>query len=578
MSSKKDPADSRGFNFFKESVYQRSDTFDANKIASDSSWNLDRAALVEACREMRTGELAPALLYAVFHGDVTFTEYLWRERGPFKTHLKHTGPGEFELNEKPYRLPSDRTDLFPGIRNVYQLKDMFDLIYKTEITGLLDGAGALFLRGQKHTVVNIARQVKFEGELPVLSREYLSSPELMVAMIDASHGCRYRKSYDPILCWATPEMVEAYGEYLDPYVPVHGAKVGGEAISFDAWQKTHADALVAGVEPQKCNSITLRCAATTNDVVGQIAMQAYGNKKLKHGIYEKEGHVLCHTSARFLAEFERPSLLETNNLNAAREFAFRYVPIDFLTLHAHPKGNLGWPTDNGYEELNGGKALGFMNLGEDIHKALGPILSHDQWKFILNGDVLKGDDIVTAVMVLGLSNEGMNWKFEQETPGELKKLGFKCVPGTEVLLHSRSDGSAWDIRGSGRTCVDLTEIKDYCKRKDLKDPLVIEWGKSMLEDTFSVGLWPFSDPKPPLSQLIPSLGRKKSPLTDLSDSASMARLLIKEAPIEECVKHAKKASEWSLLANIHGADAVKPYVHEMPLASKGRVFTLELGV
>ena len=577
MNQPNTPAFTESWNFFKNSVYDRSEPFDARKIASDPNWNLDRAALVQACNGLRTSELAPALLYAVFHGDVTFTEYLWRERGPFKTHLKHTGPGQFELNDKPYKLPTDRQDLFAGIKQASQLKAMIDLIYKTEIKGLLDGAGALFLYGQKNTVVNIARRVKFKGELPVLSGEYLSSPELMVAMIEASHGCRYRKSYDPILCWASPDMLEAYAEFLDPYVPVHGAKIGDEQMSFDTWQKTHDEALAAGAEPTKCNSITLRCTATKNDLVGQIAMQAYGNMKQKHGVFEKEGHVLCHTSARFLAEFERPEVLETNNYAAARSFTEHYVPLDFLTLHAHPKGNLGWPTDIGFDESNGGKALRFMNLSKDIHKALGPVLSHDQWKFILKGDVIKGKDILTAVTVHGLNNQGMNWCFEQETPGELKELGFKCVPGTEVLLNSKTDGSAWDIRGSGRTSVDITEIKDFCKRKDLGsygEP----WAKSMLDDTYGLGLWPFKDPKPPLSDLIASLARKKSPLSDISDAAVIARFVITDSAIEECVKYAKKAREWSLLADIHGAEAMKPYVLEMPLASKGRVFSLELGV
>lgn len=577
MASKKDPNDSRGFSFFKESVYQRSDTFDANKIANEPNWNLDRAALVEACKEMRTGELAPALLYAVFHGDVTFTEYLWRERGPFRAHLKHTGPNQFELNEKPYRIPSDRPDLFAAVKHVEQLKEMIDLIGKTGITGLLDGAGALFLFGQKNFLVGLARSVEFEGDLPTLDREFLSSPELMVALNETAHGSRYRKSYDPILCWATPVMVESYGEYLDPFVPVHQAKVGDEQVSFPAWQKRHADARAEGIEPQKCNGLTLTCKATRNDAVGQIVMQACGSKKQKHGIFEKDGFVLCHTSSRFLAEFERPAVLDPENYAAARSFTDRYVPFDFLTLHAHPKGNLGWPTENGFHGVNGGKVLAFLNLGEEIHKSLGPLLSHDQWKFIMRGDWFRGQDIITAVKLFGLDNQGMLWKMEQETPGDLKALGYRFVPGTEVFLQDKKGETIWDRKYTDTTCVDITEIKTFCKRKDLND-FVRPWAISMLENTFEVGIWPFNGPKPPLSELIPNLARKKSPLIDLSDAASMARLLIKDAPIEECVKHAKKSGEWSLLADIHGAEALKPYVLEMPMASKGRVFTLELGV
>lgn len=577
MASKKDPNDSQGFSFFKESVYQRSDTFDANKIASDPHWGLDRAALVQACKQMRSGELAPALLYAIFHGDVTFTEYLWRERGPFRTHLKHTGPNQFELNEKPYRIPSDRIDLFAAVKHPEQLKEMMDLISKTGVTGLLDGAGALFLFGQKHVAVSLARSVEFEGDLPTLDREFLSSPELMVALIEAAHGSRYRKSYDPILCWATPEMVESYGEYLDPFVPVHQAKVGDEQISFPAWQRKHADAVAEGGAPQKCNGLTLTCKATRNDAVGQITMQSYGSKKQKHGIFERDGFVLCHTSSRFLAEFERPSVLDSQNYAAARSFTDRYVPFDFLTLHAHPKGNLGWPTENGFERVDGGKVLAFLNLGEEIHKALGPLLSHDQWKFVMRGDWFKGQDIITAVKLFGLDNQGMLWKMEQETPGELKALGYRFVPGTEVFLQDKKGETIWDRKYTDTTCVDITDIKTFCKRKDLRD-FGLTWGKSLLEDTFAVGIWPFNEPKPPLSELIPNLARKKSPLTDLSDAASMARLLIKDAPIEECVKHARKASEWSLLADIHGPEAMKPYVTEMPVQSKGKVFTLELGV
>lgn len=577
MKTSKEKDTSRWYRFFEESVFQRSDTFDANKIASDPNWNLDRAELVEACKEMRVSELAPALLYAIFHGDVTFAGYLWRERGPFRAHLKHTGPGQFELNDKPYNIPADRIDLFAGVRNVDQLKAMIDLIAKTEVIGLLDGAGALFMYGQQHTVVSIARSIEFEGELPVLKGEFLSSPELMLTLIGESRGSKYRKSYDPILCWATPEMVKTYGDFLDPYVPVHGAKVAGEQMGFEAWRLAHEKAVAEGAIPPQCDGLTLACMATRDDERGQIVMQALGSKKLKHGIFEKEGLVLCHTSCRFLAEFERPTELDSQNYGAAKLFTERFVPLDMLTRHAHPNGKLGWPTENGFNRVNGGKELAFMKLGEDIHQALGPVLSSAQWKFILRGDWLKGPDILTAVKQFGLDNGGMIWKMDQETPGDLRALGYKFVPGTEVFLQDKKGETIWDRRNTDTTCVDISDIKTFCKRKDLSE-YGVTWGKAMLEDTYELGLWPFKEARPELSDGIASLARKKSPMTDLSDAASMARITIRSAPVEECIKHAKQAKEWSLLAEIHGAEAMKPFVTEMPMQSRGRVFALELGV
>ena len=571
------PVDSPLLSLFKEWVYERSDPYAAARIPDDPYLHLDRVALVKACGDMPAEDLAPALLYAVFHGDEILTENLWRERGPFPADLVHLGPKQFELNGQPYILPQDRSNVFETVRNIDQLTSMFDLIDQAGITGLLDGAGALFLYGQQRAVTEIARAVGFEGDLPVLSDESLSDPELMMALSEKAHGRRLRESYDPILCWATPEMVETYGAFLDPFVPVHGAKVADEQMSFEAWQKRHEEAVLGGAEPPTCNSLTLTCKSTTNDALGQIVMQAFGSKKHKHGIFEKEGYLLCHTSCKFLAEFERSAVPDSMNYAAARSFTDRYVPFDLMTLNAHPKGNLNWPTDIGFHQSYGGKELAFMNLGEDIHQALGPVLSHNQWKFILKGDWLVGEDIVTAVKLFGLDNQGMIWRINRDTASDLKALGYRIVPNSEVFLQEKKGESIWERRGTGQTCVDITDIKKYCKRKDLND-FGLSWGKTMLDDAFALGIWPFKDAKPPLTGLIASLARKKNPLTDLSEAACIARFTIKDAPIEECVKHVSKASEWTLLAAIHGPEAMQPYLREMPLTSVGKVFSQELGL
>lgn len=577
MNQTNDPADSQAFSLFKEWVFQRSDQFDAATIARDPNWGLDRAALGDLCREMPESELARALLYAVFLGDVTLAQNLWSERGPFKVHLVPSASNGLELNGEAYAVPHDRMYLFEAIRHIDQLKSMFDLINHQEITGLLDGPGALFLTGEKKVVVDLTRSVEFEGEFPELSSEIVTHPELVIALSEAARGRPHSEAYDPVLCWATPEMINTYGAYLDPYLPVHGVKLGDTFVDFTRWKALHEQAEIEGDAPPDCDALSLRCQASGNDVLAQIVMQAFGSKKQKHGIFEKPGYVLCHTSCRFLSEFERSTALDTQNYAAARSFTECYVPFDLMTLNAHPSGKFNCPTEIGFRHSGKGKEIAFMNLGEDIHQALGPVLSHNQWKFILRNECLQGRDIVTAVQVLGLDNQGMVWRMEQETPGDLKDLGYRFSPETEVFLQDKKGVTSRDRLNTGATCVDLSEIKKYCRRTDIND-FGIRCGRAMLEATYEIGLWPFKEPKRSLSKLIPRLARTKDPTDDLTDMASIARVIIKDSPIDECVKHARTAAEWTLLASIHGPEAMHPYLREMPLTSRGMVFSQDLGL
>jgi hypothetical protein len=146
-----------------------------------------------------------------------------------------------------------------------------------------------------------------------------------------------------------------------------------------------------------------------------------------------------------------------------------------------------------------------------------------------------------------------------------------------VFLQDKKGVTLQDRLNSGATCVDLSKIKTHCRRTDINE-YGIAWGRSMLQDTYEIGLWPFKEPKRPLSKLIPRLARTKEPTDDLTDMASIARVIIKDSPIEECVKHAKTAAEWTLLAYIHGPDAMQPYLREMPLTSRGKVFSQDLGL
>ena len=564
------------FEYFKDIVSWRSDPSEVDAVAKDPERNLDRTALVQACNSLRSSDLAPALLHAVLHGDTTLVECLWGLRGPFRTDIVSTTHDCYELNGEKYNFPDIGGELFPSVRSIDQLKRMIDLINDTGITGLIDGAGAIFCNSRKYRIGLLARSVVFEGELPTLSCEYLRSPELLVALNDASKGSRFSNAYDPILCWATPEMVGAYGEFLDPFIPEHGAIVEGKFVGFESWRECHAKNLADEREPSECNGIILSTRAEKNNDFGQVVMQSHGSNLLQHGIFKKEGYLLCHTSSRFLAEFDRVEVLDAENYLAAKSFASLYVPFDIMTLHAHPGMDKNTPTEFGFRSLRGTPwNLDFLNLGEDIHKCLGPVLSHDQWKFIMRGESLEGRDVVTAVNQFGLDNLGMVWKLNLETPAELKAIGYRFPEGTRVLIDDTAGNSYKASRRASSPCVDIMDIKKFCKGNGRPDALR---AKSILQDLYDLGIWPFKAEKTSLPAMISSLARKKNPCEDLSEEACIARIKILEAGVVDCILHARKPKEWIVIADIHGAEAIKPYVEKIPLNARGRVFALELGM
>lgn len=179
-------------------------------------------------------------------------------------------------------------------------------------------------------------------ELPFLSGGLLNCPELLMAGSEREVDL-LTPVFNTMLCWATPEVVAAFPDDLNPLVPVRqfrrfapGSGIAHAVQSFNNFDYVDFDLVdqpfldsIGDIDPvQYWKGYRLGLAGCDGviSLSGESAIHLYGNKSIKLGLYEMPGRTLCYASAEFLGGFQ-VSEYSDDLLSLSRQFFSVIVPV-----------------------------------------------------------------------------------------------------------------------------------------------------------------------------------------------------------------------------------------------------------
>ena len=569
------------------------------RVDSGDAIDLDIPKLRQLIETLPASDSPGVLLSAIIRGDNLIAEMLWDERGPFPVDLKKLPMtealrDEYTLNGEPFSLAgvkiigslrsaSTRPDLVRVFRNIRDMK----------VSGLIgpsESERSLFEANPIDEALAVARSVSFEGELPVFTQERVERPELLLELLDSSRSSIAGTAYDPLLCWAAPKMLKRYPGQLFRIESQQELKIlestRQSRFTFPEWAHLFAETEGKGL---RTDEFKLTSHSEHQPKLAQQLLNVMGTPAHQHGFIEREGLVLCHTTAKFLSEFE-VAVIDSANAAKAQQFVEEYLPLDGVTHLAFPDG-FGSLKNNGLHPMSFRFGSGVRPRSSESRKNMIDLLadpelgnhvlslmSAEQWRHLAGQQTLVSSSMLALHKGLNLDNEGLAVRLDRRGLTALHEAGFRFSKQSQVMT-SKNQKSEIDILPQ-ETWVDLRLIT-----VDLKDAKDMEKQRAPLNLAFeqmaSMGLWPTSTLPAPmdLRSALASCVKRKD-VADKYDEISISlRSYVRTAGIEACAMEAKDSNRhWSFLLKIFGVDELRPYTPQMPLNARGQVFGQDLGL
>lgn len=569
------------------------------RVDSMDSIDLDIHKLKKLIESLPASDSPGVLLCAIFRGDNLIAEMLWDERGPFPVDLKKRPMAEalrdeYTLNGEPFSLAgvkiigslrsaSTRPDLMRVFRNIRDMK----------ITGLIGPAEherILFEANPIDEALAVARSVSFEGELPVFTQERVERPELLLELLDASRSSIAGTAYNPLLCWATPEMVKRYPGQLFRIESQHELKIlestRQSRFTFPEWAYLFAETEGKGL---RNDEFKLTSHSEHQPKLAQQLLNVMGSRAHQHGFIEREGLVLCHTTAKFLSEFE-VAVIDSANAVKAQQFVEEYLPLDGVTHLAFPDGfgslkknglhPISYRPGSGVRPRSSDNRKDFMDLIADpeLGSHVLSLMSQKQWRHLASQQTLVASSMLALHKALNFDNEGLAVRLDSRGLTVLHEAGFRFSKQSQVMTSKNQKSEinilpeeTWvDLR---LITVDLADAKFMVKRRA---PLNLAF-----EQMTSMGLWPTSTLPAPahLRDALASCVKRKDVADKFDEISISLRSYVRTAGVEACAMEAKDSNKhWSFLLQIFGVDELRPYTPQMPLNARGQVFGQDLGL
>jgi hypothetical protein len=571
------------------------------------------AEVRELINELEADELARALYASCVYGDVLVAKCIWAQRGPFRIEYHEGRNGQVVINGQLAKGSGDVLDIFANAQSTKELRELFEWL-PTIGMGFMVGVGtstALLLQSDKlkSPIRNLAWSSKFTGELPILSTNGVSRPELMLALQDQADTSLFPEAFKDVLCWVDERMLDDLPQGFEPYKAmqhlrlkkiVYGtgvdyaeiplAEVNDDLLS-EVSQRTIVDGFLAdSVAPWSFEALSLRTVPLDSLNTRNNAVLGYQTSEpMQHGFDHLPGHVLCRTTVDVLSQFPTGPV-HADNMSKAAQFVGDYCPIDLMMLGAHQvkpmnpnclRGNMGvlhHAQDTPYGILEFYKAFGNDS----------PVQSHFQkhlpaplLKFIF--DFYCTVDLDAKAMIglsqgLGIDNTGFGLDLDYKGLYQLHEAGFRFSDESKIsqFSHKRADGGHYNHRvNSVDTSVKL-DINDGTAKVKASVDEASAWN-NRFANALSMNLWPVSAPKPEsVEKGLGKASRKKSWSSTPEESSLLAYL--DQAGIETCASVAKTTGQWVFIKDHFGREAVEPYLRVMPRDARGHVLEDDMGL
>jgi hypothetical protein len=569
----------------------------ANKLALLRGFQKDPAAndlaegglLLTWMDSLNDYDLADCVLRATVQGNEMLVRTLMERRGPVPIHFEYKieASHSYWLNGNPISKPDRCYDV---AHEPAELKSLLSMVREFDMKGLLDPGHSYPLmladidRNQdlRHFNTSI-----FCGELPVLDSGVLHVPDLAIELANEIQCAATPDAYRPMLCWATPDMVTEFAQYL---APLHSFQEVVGHGSMAQWK--------ASVGDPNCMEFTsmslgLRPSENTSSVA-IFLVNTMGPEAAVMGFDDLQGRVLCETTVDFILQFPAGECSPENSLEAVK-FVRNYCPMDIIATqaaevcvsdygHVSPEykfqSRLDLHTDKGFNEL-----FFMLGKGASLRERALDMMTREQWLGIIQkskGHNLHPESLLAIRDTFGVDNTGMQIKLDDRVLKILLDGGYRFVDATRFFNQIKPYGefiknpATLDATTVFST---LPELALYQKTSFLTDPQRVDRMVFMSQQLLATNLWPVMGEERPACTVDAMRDSLDVDFKDWESKKAMALYaFLVNVGVDACAESAKSLAHWMKLTEIFSADELNPYLKLMPSQARGRVLESGLGL
>jgi hypothetical protein len=555
--------------------------------------------------QLQEEDLAHCMFIAATQGNVELMKAMWEQRGPFPVVYENEPGWESErLNGKVF--VSKKEHLLVSCPTPADVKLLFQTILSYGIKGLLEPGPTfpfLFREAALTLVANAARNYRFSGELPFLDAGFLQWPELALALEDEGQRRLMPEAYRPMLCWATPQMLEEHGSHLAPlrasqqvtYTLNSLRSRSPEPVEFcvpmsefTAYETPAEDVVIDSI------ALGVQSHSDHSESVGTV-FHVMAPSEQHYGFEDRQGRILCETRADFLLGFAASSVNEAN-MEAAQRLNENRFPLDVLSNHIAKVcfKNFGYHRD--VFAFVGGftrdlisfwrpSSRGFFYLfaeDEVMDKKLVAMMRRDQWIALLGycEPARMEPHVLLALRdVHGIGNQNLRFTLQPQYVDELHSAGYRFDSGTRVVKCPREMTRFVQANpGKPYVYVDFDHRLILMHNGHWAFEAVFGESQRLHSLAHAMNLWTGAGDQPKGAQAsLDDLVRLETDDVDAVAAMGTWAHLVKMG-VDVCVEAASCTEHWKWIVKMFSVDQLLPHLALMPRESRGRVLENELGL
>lgn len=573
---------------------------------------LARDGYVKAAKSLTAENLNECALGAVLSGNLDLLTFLHEQRGPLQVNLASKASGFDQITLNGAAFSGNDNPKLDRIKSRSRLKALVKAISDFGMTGLVEPGDSfpllfrklLTVEKVKHetqpvtypyevrwpkSAVHALEVERFSGELPYLANGIVSAPELAMALKHEESVNPHGEAYRPILCWASPAMVDEFPDSLAPLTPFQTMSDSDDLTPLPDWAdgtwrsdygRLH---LTSGVRPSPVAQYA------------DLMMDSLSPLSVALGFKDPGGRILCETTTDFLLSGFDLAGTTSENTEAAKAFAVGYCPYEIIARQSVSKSiqEFGHDPTAAQDFKNQCSAtidaasnalFSLFQQESPLRDSAFGMMSRAQWKGLFgqaNGRNLHASSLIAMYEAFGFDNTGLVVELKIEDISAYQAAGYRfshhtrCTSSEFGLLKQLEESPGW-----GETFV-LTEFKDmsYLVRSEESLSGILERVNEVYTPVvIDLDLWPSESLRP--RNLAEALQLASSVnFNDWHDGQSMGlRAMLLNAGLEDCVEVAKSPESWVALAELFSRDAMTPYIKQMPRAARGMLVEQDLGM
>jgi hypothetical protein len=546
-----------------------------------SLWSSDELTSMDL---LASHDLEECILEATIRGYERLVRTLMRRRGPVRIVVEEHPkvPGRYTLNGRDMVSKIDERMFATGIRSPAKLKSLLAMIVEFDMKGLIEPGVTfplLMKRVESNSTLMRYNFSEFKGTLPELIDGVVRHPELAIALAGESGRTSTPQAYQPMLCWASEDMVRQFPNDLARLVHFQNMRGHGSLAQFKAAAgqsgNLEISAIEVGVEPSNGRDCE----------VFQHLHHAMTPMSSRLGFADDGGRVLCITTCDFLMQFPDQACSDYN-LKAAFEFADNYCPFEIMASQAAATCREQF----GREEPTARVSIGYMNEmvgnfndlfeglqhGHPLRERMMDLMTREQWAALFHkAEAVDAHSMLGLYQAFGIDNTGKDFHWFPHVFKALADGGFRFSSNTKIFTDSKTmqkhkEATCLLLEPAVLLPYDKTSFGDHSGAG-----LVT---KDLFANCIKANLWPIPGQAPAdVAQALKDSSRLSFDVLSNPKKLAMYTYLL-NAGVEACAEVASTPSQWMPIAQIFSSDELQPYLKEMPAKARGRVLEAGMGL